>query len=101
MAELLTRLGVRPEHFAVRPLRRRGLSGEGLDIGEDTTVPELTASADGLHWHPAGADAATSPDMHLAGPGTSLREGKRLATERFFTARLADGTLPQPYRCTI
>ena len=25
----------------------------------------------------------------------------RLATERFFTARLADGTLPQPYRCTI
>jgi len=61
VAELLTRLGIRPEHFAVRPLRRRGLSGEGLDIGEDTTVPELTASADGLHWHPAGADAATSP----------------------------------------
>jgi len=71
------------------------------DIGEDTTVPELTASADGLHWHPAGADAATSPHMHLAGPGTSLREGKRLARERFFTARLADGTLPQPYRCAI
>ncbi|MEJ7744331.1 MAG: hypothetical protein WKF73_18405 [Nocardioidaceae bacterium] len=61
MAELLTRLGVRPEHFAVRPLLRRGLSGDGLDIGEDTTVPELTASADGLHWHPAGADAATKP----------------------------------------
>jgi hypothetical protein len=101
VAELLTRLGIRPEHFAVRPLRRRGLSGEGLVIGEDTTVPELTASADGLHWHPAGADAATSPHMHLAGPGTSLREGKRLATERFFTARLADGTLPQPYRCAI
>ncbi len=61
MAELLTRLGVRPEHFAVRPLLRRGLSGDGLDIGEDTTVPELTASADGLHWHPAGAEPQPAP----------------------------------------
>jgi len=30
-----------------------------------------------------------------------LRVGKQLATERFFTARLADGSMPQPYRCAI
>ncbi len=98
---LLGDLGVDPENFAVRPLLRRGLSGTGLDIDPHTSIPELTVTADGLHWHPAGADTTTSPDMRLAGPRTPLHEGKRLVTERFFTARLADGTLPTPVRCAI
>jgi pyruvate-formate lyase-activating enzyme/diadenosine tetraphosphatase ApaH/serine/threonine PP2A family protein phosphatase len=101
VAKLLADLGVPPDAFAVRPLLRRGLSRDGLDIGEDTTAPELTVTVDGLHWHPAGADIATSPDMHLAPSGTPLREGKRLVTERFLTARLADASMPQPYRCAI
>ena len=101
VAELLAGLGIPPEGFAVRPLLRRGLSAAGLDIGSDTTIGELTVSTDGLHWHPAGADAATSPDMLLAGPGTPLVTGKRLISERFFTARLADGSLPHPYRCAV
>lgn len=98
---LLADLGVPKTDFAVRPLLHRGFSATGLDIGAGTTVPELTVTTDGLHWHPAGADTATSPDLLLA-PGTpSLAEGKRLVTERFFTARLADGSLPQPYHCAI
>jgi pyruvate-formate lyase-activating enzyme/predicted phosphodiesterase len=101
VAQLLAGLGIDGEAFAVRPLLRRGLSATGLDITGDTTIPELTVSADGLHWHPAGADAGTSPDMLLAGPGTSLAAGKRLVTERFFAARLADGSLPRPYRCAV
>ncbi len=101
VAKLLVDLGVPPEAFAVRPMLRRGLSGQGMDIGEDSTTPELTVTTDGLHWHPAGADTATSPDMLLATGDTPLRIGKQLVTERFFTARLADGSLPQPYRCAI
>jgi pyruvate-formate lyase-activating enzyme len=101
VARLLAGLGIDGEAFAVRPLLRRGLSADGLDIQASTTIPELTVTADGLHWHPAGADAATSPDMLLAGPGTPLAAGKRLITERFFAARLADGSLPRPYRCAI
>lgn len=101
VADLLARLGVGPERFAVRPLLRRGFSRDGLDIGEDDTTPELTVTADGLHWHPAGADATTSPDMLLAPAGTSLAVGKRRVAERFFVARLADGSLPRPYRCAI
>ncbi|MGI8867362.1 MAG: radical SAM protein [Mycobacteriales bacterium] len=101
VAELLTRLGLPPEAFAVRPMLRRGFSAEGIEIGEDSTIPELTVTADGLHWHPAGADLATSPDMLLASGPTPLHVGKQLVTERFFTARLADGSLPQPYRCAI
>lgn len=101
VGRLLAGLGVPADRFAVRPLLQRGLSTTGVEIGEDTSIPELTVTADGLHWHPAGADTATSPDMHLAGPGSSLAQGKRLITERFFAARLADGTLPQPVHCAI
>lgn len=100
-ARLLAGLGIGGDAFAVRPLLRRGLSASGLDITEDTTIPELTVTASGLHWHPAGADAGTSPDMLLAAAGTPLAAGKRLITERFFAARQADGSLPRPYRCAV
>jgi predicted phosphodiesterase/uncharacterized Fe-S cluster-containing radical SAM superfamily protein len=101
VAALLAELGVPADRFAVRPLLRRGFSDAGLDIGDDTTAPEMTVTADGLYWHPAGADATSSPDMYLASPATSLWEGKRLVAERFFALRVADGTLPQAYRCAI
>jgi len=101
VAELLEGLRVPAGNFAVRPMLRRGLSQAGLAIGEDSSIPGLTVTGDGLHWHPAGGDAATSPEMRLAGPGTSLAEGKRLVIERFFRARLVDGSLPQPVHCAI
>ncbi|MGA4897183.1 radical SAM protein [Streptomyces griseoincarnatus] len=101
VAELLAGLGLPAAHFAVRPLLRRGFSDTGVEIGEDSSIPELTVTADGLHWHPAGADLTTSPDMHLAPAGTPLARGQQLVTERFFTARLTDGTLPRPVHCAI
>jgi predicted phosphodiesterase/pyruvate-formate lyase-activating enzyme len=101
VAALLAGLGLPSEAFAVRPMLRRGLSHDGMNIRADTTIAELTVTTDGLHWHPAGADPTTSPDMHLAPPGTPLRVGKQLVTERFFTARLADGSLPAAYHCAI
>ncbi|MEU9279734.1 radical SAM protein [Streptomyces sp. NPDC048341] len=101
VAELLAGLGLPADHFAVRPLLRRGFAESGLEIGEDSSIPELTVTADGLHWHPAGADLATSPDLHLAPAGTPLTAGQQLVTERFFAARLTDGTLPRPVHCAI
>ncbi|MGQ0632275.1 MAG: radical SAM protein [Sporichthyaceae bacterium] len=104
VAARMAQFGIVGADFAVRPLLRRGFAADdagGLDIAESTTVPELTVSADGLHWHPAGADATSSPDMVLAKNPVSLAEGKRLVVERFLTARLADGTVPRPYRCAV
>jgi MoaA/NifB/PqqE/SkfB family radical SAM enzyme len=101
VAGLLADLGVPADNFAVRPLLRRGFSTAGLEIAEASSIPELTVTGDGLHWHPVGADLATSPDMHLAPPGTPLADGIRIVTQRFFEARLADGTLPRPVRCAI
>lgn len=101
VAELLAGLGLPAGHFAVRPLLRRGFAETGVEIGEDSSIPELTVTADGLHWHPAGADLATSPDLYLAPAGTPLATGQQLVTERFFAARLTDGTLPRPVHCAI
>lgn len=101
VARLLNSLGLPADHFAVRPLLRRGLSQTGIDIGAETSIPELTVTADGLHWHPAGADTTTSPDLDLAPAATPLEIGKQLITERFFTARLTDGSLPRPVHCAI
>ncbi|MGW0825385.1 radical SAM protein [Streptomyces sp. NPDC002845] len=101
VATLLAELGLPADHFAVRPLLRRGFADTGVEIGEDSAIPELTVTADGLHWHPAGADATTSPDMHLVPAGTALERGRQLVTERFFAARLADGSLPRPVHCAV
>jgi hypothetical protein len=39
------------DHF-VRPLAKRGFSQEGLEVGTDNLVPEVTVTADGVYWHP-------------------------------------------------
>ncbi len=98
---LLAAKGVRGRDFAVRPLVKRGYSTEGVAISEDNTVPELTVTADGWHWHPAGADVDTSPDMLLAGPDVSMAEAKRRAVELFLRLRQRDGSLPLVYNCAV
>lgn len=101
VAALLARLGVEKANFVVRPLLQRGFSAAGLRIDEVGTVPELTVAANGLYWHPAGADARPGSDLRIAEPDTHLREAKRIVVERFLTARLTDGSLPRPYRCAV
>ncbi|MDQ4021265.1 MAG: radical SAM protein [Actinomycetota bacterium] len=98
---LLAAKGIRGRDFAVRPLVKRGYSKEGVSISEDNTVPELTVTADGWHWHPAGADLDTSPDMLLAGPEVSMAEAKRRAVELFLRLRQRDGSLPLVYNCAV
>jgi len=41
----------------VRPLAKRGFSREGLELGRQNLVPELTANLDGIFWHPLSTDA--------------------------------------------
>ncbi len=101
VAALLAGAGVPADSFVVRPLLRRGLSDVGVDITEATTVPELTVAADGLYWHPAGADRRCSPDMCIAEPDCSLAAAKQLVIQRFLAARLRDGSMPRPYRCAV
>ena len=45
-------LGIAEQDHFVRPLTRRGFSEEGLEVGVDNLLPEVTVSSDGVYWHP-------------------------------------------------
>jgi len=102
LGAMLAARGITGRDFAVRPLVRRGFSSDaGVEIDDTNTVPELTVTTDGVHWHPAGADVETSPDMLLAPGDVPLAEAKRLVVERFLGLRQADGSLPIVYNCAV
>jgi pyruvate-formate lyase-activating enzyme/diadenosine tetraphosphatase ApaH/serine/threonine PP2A family protein phosphatase len=104
LASLLAGLGIRGEDFAVRPLVRRGFAADepsGAKVDDAVLAPELTISADGVHWHPIGGDLVSSPDMLVAPGEVSLARAKQLIVERFLALRQADGTFPTAYRCAV
>lgn len=104
LRELLAARGVAGEDFAVRPMVARGLAAESegaREVADAVMVPELTVTADGLHWHPVGGDVGSSPDMLIAEGSVSLAEGKRRVIERFLELRRDDGTLPHAYHCAV
>jgi diadenosine tetraphosphatase ApaH/serine/threonine PP2A family protein phosphatase/pyruvate-formate lyase-activating enzyme len=104
LRDLLASLDIVGEAFAVRPLVKRGFAEDvedGMEVTDAVMVPELTVTADGVHWHPVGGDSDSSPDMVVARGEVSLREGKRLIVERFLELRQADGSLPAAFHCAI
>jgi MoaA/NifB/PqqE/SkfB family radical SAM enzyme len=44
------------DHF-IRPLAKRGYSTEGVELGKDNLLPEVTVNLDGVFWHPLSTDA--------------------------------------------
>ena len=50
-------LGIPDEDHFIRPLAKRGYSREGLELGMNNLVPELTVNVDGVFWHPLATDA--------------------------------------------
>jgi hypothetical protein len=106
LAALLAERGVHGEDFAVRPLVDRGFAadaqiGGAVSVSDAVMVPEVTVTADGVHWHPVGGDLASSPDFLVAPGEVPLAEAKRLVVERFLRLRLADGSLPTAFRCAV
>ncbi len=49
-------LGIPDEDHIVRPLAKRGFSAEGVEVVMANVAPELTASVDGIFWHPLSTD---------------------------------------------
>lgn len=47
-----------PEDRVIRRIALRGFATKGVAVGRDDLVPELTITADGVYWHPVGADDA-------------------------------------------
>ena len=61
LREFRRSLGIADEDHFVRPLARRGFSSEGLEVGPGTLVPEITATINGIYWHPLASPS--SEDM--------------------------------------
>ena len=104
LRSLLASLDIVGDAFAVRPLVKRGFAEdveEGMEVSEPVIVPELTVTADGVHWHPIGGDLDSSPDMVVARGEMPLAEAKRLIVQRFLELRLGDGSLPAAFHCAI
>jgi predicted phosphodiesterase len=98
---LLAGAGIAGDDFAVRPLVKRGLASDGVEVDDSVMVPELTITADGAHWHPVGADIESSPDLLVARGDVALAEAKRRIVERFLLLRGRDGSLPEALHCAV
>ena len=70
-------LGIPDEDHFVRPLAKRGYSKEGLELGLDNLVPELTANLDGIFWHPLSTDADMQVSRKLFPLATAVERVQR------------------------
>jgi len=83
---------IRPEDRVIRRIALRGVAEQGVALARMDLVPEITITADGVYWHPVGADDAdlflTGEIFPLADAFAALRRaldretehGRRLAT---------------------
>ncbi|MEC4017092.1 Rv1681 family radical SAM protein [Streptomyces sp. H27-D2] len=56
LRSFLDSLGIPHQHQVVRPLAHQGAADDGLELTVETLIPEVTITADGVYWHPVGAD---------------------------------------------
>jgi pyruvate-formate lyase-activating enzyme len=52
----LDSLGITREDQVIRALAHRGVAEHGLELTIESLIPEVTITADGVYWHPVGAD---------------------------------------------
>jgi len=57
VCELHRSLGIPDEDHFIRPLAKRGYSREGLELGMNNLIPEITVNLDGIYWHPLATEA--------------------------------------------
>ncbi len=56
--EFLDHRGVREEDRVVRRMALRGLAHDGVPLARVDMMPEITITAEGVFWHPVGAEDA-------------------------------------------
>jgi hypothetical protein len=53
---MLDGLGIPRDDQIVRPIAQHGVADTGVVLTTETLIPEVTVTADGVYWHPVGAD---------------------------------------------
>jgi pyruvate-formate lyase-activating enzyme len=78
----LDEMGIPRQDQVVRPVAQRGFATDGLTLTVDTLLPEITVTADGIYWHPVGADHDDQLVTRELFPlGTAIDEVRRRFTE--------------------
>lgn len=94
--ELLDSLGVPRDDQVVRPVAQRGFADDGVALTVETLVPEVTVTADGVYWHPVGAD---HPDQLVTSQLFPLGEAIDEVRRRFTAYRGAALAAAQRFPC--
>lgn len=58
LRDFLDALGIARDDQILRPVAQRGFATDGVLVPVETLIPEVTVTADGVYWHPVGADDA-------------------------------------------
>jgi hypothetical protein len=87
----LDELGIARDDQLVRPIAAEGVANEGVRLGRESLVPEVTVTADGVYWHPVTATDERALVTHTIEPLTpALDTIARLFAEQW--ARAAEAT---------
>jgi len=54
--QFLDKEKIAPEDRVVRRIALRGVASQGVAVGRADLVPEVTITAEGVYWHPVGAE---------------------------------------------
>jgi uncharacterized radical SAM superfamily Fe-S cluster-containing enzyme len=73
---------IAPEDRVIRRIALRGSATEGVAITRSDLVPEVTITAEGVYWHPVGAQDADLLVTHDIFPLSESFAAVRLAFER-------------------
>jgi MoaA/NifB/PqqE/SkfB family radical SAM enzyme len=86
-------LGIPEDRHFVRPLAKRGFATEGLELSAADLEPEITASVDGLYWHPLACEDDWLVTRRLFPFSDALAR-----LQEMYESVLASGALPRPFR---
>jgi pyruvate-formate lyase-activating enzyme len=89
-------LGIPVEDRLVRRIAKRGFAEDGVVLTTQSLVPEVTVTADGVYWHPVGAD---DEDMLVTTQAFPLADAIALVRERFVATRRRQDAVARIFAC--
>ena len=89
-------LGVAPKDRLVRRIAKRGFAEDGVVLTTQSLVPEVTVTADGVYWHPVGAD---DEDMLVTTQAFPLADAIALVRTRFVATRRRQDAVARIFAC--
>jgi uncharacterized Fe-S cluster-containing radical SAM superfamily protein len=89
-------LRIPPDDRLVRRIAKRGLAQDGVVVTTQTLVPEVTVTANGVYWHPVGAD---DDDMLVTTSVFPLVVAIGVVRDRFVATRRRQDAVARIFAC--